>query len=174
MMRGMLLRVAFGLGCACSILALGCSKSAPAPGKSVGIEQLCNEPDGSRVRVNGYVRYRRGLMSFCSTYGGHKTCDLQLNASGEAPPDFNIMKPQTGPEPISAKLSVPVGDNPGEMADLPEKFSASDIKLHLPGGVVAGDGGKVTVDGKLSVIPPDPSKPNAPKACFVNVEWAAP
>jgi hypothetical protein len=167
-------RIAPLLFAACSLLVFGCSKSAPPAGKSVALERLCDEPDGSRVRVSGYVRYRRGLLSFCSTFGGHKTCDLQLNASGEAPPDFDIMKPRTGPEPISAKLSVPVGDNPGEMADLPEKFAASDIQLHLPGGAIAPEGGKVTIDGKLSVIPPDPSKPNAPKSCFVNVEWASP
>ena len=74
--------------------ALGaCSKSAPPPGKVVAIENLCNEADASRVRITGYIRYRRGLMSFCSSYGGKQTCDLALYAGPEKPPDFNIMRP---------------------------------------------------------------------------------
>ena len=151
----------------------GCSKSAPTPGKAVAIEQVCNEPDHGRVRLTGYVRYRREMLSFCSTFGGHKTCDLNLNASAEAPPDFDLLHPAKGPEPVSARLSVPVGNQPGEMDDLPDKFKTSDIKVHLPGGALAGDGSKVTIDGVVSVVPGDPKAPAAPKSCFVTLEWAA-
>lgn len=150
----------------------GCSKSAPSAGKAVAIEQVCNEPDGGRVRLTGFVRYRRDMLSFCSSFGGHKTCDLALNASAEAPPDFDVLHPAKGPEPVSARLSVPVGDRPGEMDDLPDKFKASDIKLRLPNGALAGDGSKVTIDGVVSVIPSDPKAPAAPKSCFVTLEWA--
>jgi hypothetical protein len=162
------------LCCVFVISALGCSKSAPPAGKVVTAEQVCNEADGSRVRLTGYLRYRRGLLSFCSSYGGHKTCDLALYASAVAPPDFNVMRPQTGPEPVNTRLSVPVGTQPGEMDDLPEKFQASDVHLHLPNNGVATESSRVTIDGKLSVIPGDPTKPSAPKACYVNVEWAMP
>ena len=151
----------------------GCSKSAPAPGKVVALDQVCNEADGGRVRLTGYVRYRREMLNFCSTFGGHKTCDLQLNATADAPPDFDLLHPQKGPEPVSARLSVPVGDHPGEMEDLPEKFKTSDIKVHLPNNAVAGDGSKITIDGVVSVIPTDPKAPAAPKSCFVTLEWAA-
>jgi|GEM_PF-6359218 len=152
---------------------LGCSKSAPAPGKVVNIVDVCNEPDATRVRLTGFLRYRRGLMSFCSSYGGHKTCDLELHESAEPPPDFDIMRPRTGPEPVTAQLSVPVGDRPGEMDDLPKKFKDSDVKLHLPSGASALEGSHIVVDGKLSVIPADPKSPTAPKSCFVTVEWAS-
>jgi hypothetical protein len=154
------------------VLALGCSKSAPSPGKAVSVGEVCNEPDKSSVRLDGYVRYRRGLMSFCSNYGGHKTCDLELHEKAERPPAFDIMKPSTGPAPVTAKLSVPVGDGPGEMDDLPEKFKDSDIKLHLPQGAVAAEGARVLIDGIVTVIPGDPKTPNAPKTCFVTVKWA--
>jgi len=83
------------------------------------------------------------------------------------------MKPRTGPDPVTAKLSIPVGDRAGEMDDLPEKFKDSDIKLHLPSGANAAEGSHLVVDGTLSVIPGDPKTPNAPKACFVTVEWAS-
>lgn len=152
---------------------VGCSKSAPEPGKEVKIADVCNEPDASRVRLVGYLRYRRGLMSFCSSYGGHKTCDLELHESGEKPADFDIMKPRTGPEPVTAKLSVPVGDGPGEMDDLPKKFKDSDIRLHLKSGANAVEGSHIIIDGKLSVIPGDPKTPGAAKACYVTVEWAS-
>jgi hypothetical protein len=152
------------------LLVLACSKSQPAAGKAVAFEQVCNEADGSRVRLTGYLRYRRSLMSFCSTYGGHKTCDLELYRDATKPPDYDIMHPATGPEPVLAKLSVPVGKQPGEMDDLPSKFSEADIKLHLPSDAIAAEGGKVTVDGKVSVIP----SASGPKQCFVTVEWAAP
>jgi len=149
-----------------------CNKSAPPPGKLVALDQVCNEADGGRVRLSGYLRYRRELLSFCSTFGGHKTCDLQLYAAAAPPPEFDIMHPATGPEPISAKLSVPVGKQPGEMDELPDKFVAGDIRLHLPNAAVAPEGGKVTIDGALSVVPGDAKQPNAPKSCFVNVDWA--
>ena len=41
------------------------------------------------------------------------------------------------------------------MSELPEKFSANNIHLHLPNGAVAGDGTRITVDGSLSVVPSD-------------------
>lgn len=151
-------------------LVPGCSKSQPAAGKAVSFEQVCGEADGSRVRLTGYLRYRRSLMSFCSTYGGHKTCDLELYRDAAKPPDYDIMHPATGPEPVLAKLSVPVGKQPGEMDDLPDKFSETDIKLHLPNDAIAPEGGKVTVDGKVSVIP----GANGSNSCFVTLEWAAP
>lgn len=155
----------------CSLLGLcACSKSAPAPGRVVTAEQVCSEADGSRVRLSGYLRYRRGLLSFCSSYGGHKTCDLELYQDAAKPADFDIMHPATGPAPLSTKLSVPVGKQPGEMDELPEKFSASDIHLYLPNDGVATESSHITVDGKLSVVPGDAKT----KACFVTVEWAAP
>jgi hypothetical protein len=59
-------------------VSAACSKSAPPPGKSVALDQVCDEPAGGHVRLTGYVRYRREMLSFCSSFGGHKTCDLQL------------------------------------------------------------------------------------------------
>ena len=151
---------------------VACSKSAPPPGQVVAIDQVCKGADGSRVRLTGYLRYRRGLLSFCSNYGGHKTCDLALYQDAAKPPDYDIMHPAKGPEPVQAKLSVPVGKQPGEMDELPEKFTAADIKVHLPNDAVAAEGGHVTVDGKLSVVPGDPKNPSWPGSCFVNVDWA--
>ena len=156
---------------ACSV---GCSKSQPPAGKAVAFDQVCSGADASRVRLTGYLRYRRSLLSFCSNFGGHKTCDLELYQAATPPPDFDIMHPATGPEPALVKLSVPVGKQPGEMDELPEKFTASDIHLHLPNDAVAAEGAHVSVDGTLSVIPSDPKTPSAPKACFVNVDWATP
>jgi hypothetical protein len=92
----------------------------------------------------------------------------------EAPPDFDIMRPRTAPEPIFTKLSVHVGSDPGDMDALPEKFSASDVKVHIKQGektVEGGEGAKVTVDGTVSVVP---GVQNVPRSCFVNVDWASP
>jgi hypothetical protein len=154
-------------------VSAGCSKSAPPPGKVVALDQVCNEPDGGHVRLTGYLRYPRAMLSFCSTFGGHKTCDLQLNDSEEAPPDFDLLRQQKDSLPVIARLSVPVGDHAGEMDDIATKFKTSDIKVHLPNGALAGDGSKVTIDGVVSVIPTDPKAPAAPKSCFVTLEWAA-
>lgn len=153
-----------------ALLVAACAASAPDPGKVVAIERLCDEPDDTRVRLTGWLRYRRGLMSFCQTFGGRETCDLALYATAEAPTDFDVMRPQTGPEPAHARLSVPVGGSPGQMDDLPERFLPSDVKLRLEGGGVATEGTRVTIDGKLSVIPGG----DAPKSCYVDVEWAQP
>jgi hypothetical protein len=167
------MRSAIALIAFIGLALLGCSKSAPAPGKVVKIGEVCNEADASRVRLTGHLRYRRGLMSLCSSFGGHETCDLELYESAERPADFDIMRPRTGPEPVAAKLSVPVGSRPGEMDPLPKKFKESDIQLHLDSAANATDGSRVTIDGKLSVIPRDPKTPNAPRSCFVTVEWVS-
>ena len=148
---------------------VACHKSAPAPGKVVALASVCNEPDGSRVRVSGYVRYERSMLSFCSNFGGHKTCDLELYETAAAPADFDVLTPQKGPAPTTAKLSVSIGREPGQMDELPEKFSAAEIKLHLPNDALAGDGAHATLDGTLSVIPG-----STPKSCFINVDWATP
>ena len=153
--------------------SLGCSKSAPPPGKAVKIAEVCGESDESRVRLEGFLRYRRGLMSFCSSYGGHKTCDLDLYESSARPPDFNIMRPRTGPEPVKVKLSVPVGDRAGEMDDLPKEFKDSDVRVHLQSGANAVEGSHVIIDGTVKVIPADPKSPSAPKTCYVTVEWVS-
>lgn len=58
------------------------------------------------------------------------------------------------------------------MADLPEKFQPSDVRLHLPGGATAAEGTRITIDGKLSVIPGDPKAPDDPKSCFITVDWS--
>ena len=156
-------------------LPLGCSKSPPPAGKVVGIENICNEADGARVRVTGHVRYPRAILSFCSSFGGTKTCDLELHATAEKPPDVNLLRPRTGPEPVRVRLSVPVGTNPGEMKELPKKFTEADVVLHLPDKATATDGTRVTVDGTLSVIPQDPTADaGAAKRCYVKVEWARP
>lgn len=148
-----------------------CPASPPPPGKAVAIEGLCEHQDGSRVRLSGTLRYRRGLMSFCSTFHGAQSCDLALLVDTAAPPDFNVLHPNTGPAPVQAKLSVPVGGAPGRMDSIPERFKPADIQLHLEGGGTATDGDRVTIDGKLSVIP---SAEAGPKSCFVYVDWASP
>jgi hypothetical protein len=163
--------VALLLALGASDALIGCSKSAPEPGKPVKIGDVCSQPDKSRVRLTGYLRYRRGLLSFCSTYGGRTTCDLELYEDGARPPNFDITRPRTGPEPVTAKLSVPVGDRTGEMNELPKNFKEADIALHLKSGANATEGSHITIDGTLSVVPGDPSKPSAPKSCFVSVEW---
>lgn len=152
---------------------MDCSKSAPEPGKLVKIGEVCNEADASRVRLTGYLRYRRGLTSPCSNFGGHETCELELHESGERPQDFDIMRPRTGPEPVTAKLSVPVGSRTGEMDALPKNFRGADIKLHLKSGGNATEAAHITIDGTVSVIPGDPKAPSAPKRCFVTVEWVS-
>jgi hypothetical protein len=161
------------LALSCLVLLAGCQKSAPAPGKVVNIGGLCGEADGTRVRLTGYVRYPRGMFGSCDTFSGQKTCELALYASPEAPPDFNIFKPEKGPEPVHARIDVPVGDGPGQMKELPDKFTAADVSLHLPDNAAASEGGHVTIDGKLSVVPTDPkATPKAAPSCFVTVEWA--
>jgi len=153
---------------AAAACVIACAKSAPDPGKAVAIDNVCNGEDGSRVRLVGHLRYPRGLMSFCQTIGSKTSCDMSLYTTPEKPADFNIMSPRKGPEPLHARLSVPVGEAPGEMNDLPKKFKESDVVLHLPDKKTASDGTRITVDGKLSVIPG-----TNPKSCFVYVEWAS-
>lgn len=148
----------------------------PQPGMPVSVADLCDQPDDSRVRLDGYLRYRRGLLSFCSETDGKATsCDLALYADATRPQDFNVLgPPRTGPEPPQARLTVPVGDGAGRMKDLPERFKPSDVQLHLEGGGTATDGDRVVIDGKLRVIPAMPGEESKPKLCFVYVDWAKP
>jgi hypothetical protein len=151
---------------------VACTPSPPTPGKPVAIGEVCDQPDGSRVRLTGYLRYRRGLMSFCSTFSGRETCDLALYEDATTPPDFDILHPATGPEPVQAKLDVAVGGGPGRIDAIPREFKPSDIQLHLADGAKVSDGAHVTVDGELSVIPPSPGAAPAAKSCYLKVDWA--
>jgi hypothetical protein len=151
----------------------GCSRRPPAPGQPIEVDQACNQADGSRVRMTGHLRYRRQLLSFCSDVGGPVTCDLDLYATADRPADWNVLTPG-GPSPAHASLSVRVGRHPGEMVELPRKFSAADVKLHLPDGQSAGDGARVTIDGRVSIVPTATRTPAAPALCFVTVDWAIP
>lgn len=83
------------------------------------------------------------------------------------------MRPQKGPEPPQLRISVRTGDNPGEMDQLPKKFKDSDVVVHLPNDGKAGEGSRITIDGKLKVIPGD-AKAGAGKSCYLAVEWATP
>ena len=145
----------------------------PAPGTSVPIARLCDQPDDSRVRLDGYIRYRRGLLSFCRSTDGKTTdCDLALYADAAPPADFNVMSPpRTAPEPLHARLTLKIGNSPGQMDDLPERFSASDVKLHVEGGKTVGEGARVHIDGEVHIIPAAPEA-NLPKSCYVTVDWA--
>jgi hypothetical protein len=152
-----------------------CAPTAPAAGKPTPVASVCDQPDGSRVRLDGYLRYRRGLLSFCHERNGATTdCDLALYADAARPADFDVLAPPpAGPDPVQAALTLKIGKSPSQMEDIPERFSAADIKVHLDGGSVAGDGGHVVVDGKLSVIPQSPGQAG-PKQCYVTVDWAKP
>lgn len=157
-------------------LLASCAATAPEPGKPTTVAAVCDQPDGSRVRLEGYIRYRRGLLSFCHATNGQTTdCDMALYADATPPADFNVMAPPpTGPEPAHARLTLKIGQSPGRMDDIPDHFSASDIKVHLDGGTTAGEGAHVRIDGKVSIIPPTPGELASSKSCWVDVDWAAP
>jgi hypothetical protein len=78
------------------------------------------------------------------------------------------MKPQQGPALPHIRISVPVGDSPGEMKELPEKFSAKDVVVNLAGGGSASEGTKITIDGVLRT----PASSLKEKPCWVKVDWA--
>jgi hypothetical protein len=157
-----------------AVVVAACAPTAPEPGRPTTVARVCDQPDGSRVRLTGYLRYRRGMMSFCSTLNGHQTCDLALYEGAATPPDFDIMAPPAGPEAPNAKLSVSVGGEPGQVDAIPRRFTAEDVQMHLDGGTRVSDGGHVVIDGKLSVIPQAPGQPPGPRQCFVTVDWAKP
>ena len=162
------------LAAAAVVLLAACTVSPPAPGKAIAIAELCDQPDESRVRLDGWLRYPRGLLSFCREQNGKAVdCDLSLYADAARPPDFNIMAPPpTAPEPVTAKLTLKIGKSPGRMDDLPERFQGSDVKLHLEGDKTAGEGARVVIDGVLHIVPAAPEV-NVPKQCYVTVDWAS-
>lgn len=176
--------VAVVLACA-ALLVPACGKAAkkaPPPGKPTTVETLCAEADESDVRITGYFRYPRSMSGFfCETRDGHKVCDMSLYATGGDPPnnDVSDILAAEPPAPIAhVTLKVPVGGQPGEMKGLPARFSTDDVLLHLAGGAKIGEGGKVTLDGKLGVWE-DAADPKVPgskpsRHCWVNVAWATP
>lgn len=156
---------------ACTLAACG----PPPAGTPATIDRVCDQPDDSRVRLDGHLRYRRGLLSFCETVNGKTTtCDMALYADAAKPADFNVMAPPTpGPEPLNARLTVRIGSGPGQMDDIPDRFTGRDIRLHLEGGTTATDGDRVVVDGKVNIIPTSPDGAS-PKSCYITVDWAKP
>lgn len=157
---------------ACAGLA---SCGPPPAGTPTPVASACDAADGSRVRLEGYLRYQRGLLSFCHATNGQTTdCDLAIYADPAKPADFNVMAPPPpGPEPVNTRLTLRIGSSPGQMDDIPDRFTASDIKVHLEGGGTATDGSGVIVDGKLHIVPASPDGAS-PKSCWVDVDWAKP
>ncbi len=156
------------------LLILGvaaCSASAPPPGAPVAVARACDQPDGARVRLTGYLRYPRGLLSFCRTVGGKESCDLALYADATRPQDFEIARAPAAPEPAAVTLAVSIGDAPGQMRRLPERYRASDVKLHLEGGSTATEGSRIMIDGPVTVTPADLVN-GSPRTCYVTVGWA--
>jgi hypothetical protein len=155
------------------LLGLGaCAKSPPPGGRVVTLDKACDEPSETDVRITGWFRYPRTMMGFCSSYGGKKTCDMSLYGDPEPPPPRDILHPTKDQRP-RLKLSVPVGDDPGEMAPLPKSYSDADVILHLAGDRKAGEGSKVTVLGKIKVVE-SAAQGDAPatKTCWLDVAWA--
>jgi hypothetical protein len=156
------------------LLLTACSKSPPPPGEDVTVETACDRPDETQIKVKGTFRYPRKLMGFCSTHGGKQSCDMALYASPEKPQDYDVMRPQAEVVELPhLRLSVPVGDAPGEMGALPKSFSDSDVALKLANDTRASDGSEVTLLGKIRVIEGTfEGKPT--KTCWLDVAWATP
>jgi hypothetical protein len=166
-MRGSLLAVLALL----SSVSLACSKARPPRGKPVSLAAVCDEPDGSRVRLRGYLRYVRGLTDPCSTNAGRRRCALELHESSQRPPD-----PDDAPSPPfvsskAVKLSFGVGEGPAEMYNLPSNFTGIGVVVHLESGANALDGSNVTVDGVVTKQAPASPSFEGAKSCLVTVDW---
>lgn len=155
------------LAFACSVAA--CSKTQPPPGKPVGLEVVCKEPDQSRVQLHGYLRYARGLSNPCSTVAGQRTCTLELHETSQPPEGIGGGANATP----TVKLAIRVGDGPAEMYELPNNFDGIGVAVHLQSGANAVDGSHVTVDGVVTTAPAGAGQTDGSKGCFVNVDWVA-
>ena len=156
------------------LLAAACSKSPPPRGADVTVETACDQPDETQIRVTGTLRYPRKMMGFCSTHGGKQSCDMALYASTETPQPYDVMRPKHEVVTLPhLRLSVPVGDAPGEMAALPKSFTDSDVVLYLADVTRASEGSKVALQGKIRVIE-GTVEGQTTKTCWLDVAWATP
>ncbi len=146
-----------------------CSK-APPPGKPVSIAAVCDEPMQSRVRLQGFLRFVRGWNDPCSTTeAGLRRCTLELRESNERPPE----DPSASPSAPSAnvRLSLPVGDGPAAMNNLPSNFTGIGVVVHLESGANAVEGSYITIDGVVTNHSQTTHSPDAAGRCSVDVDW---
>lgn len=160
------------------VVAAGCgakAKRRPPPGKAATFDTVCAEPAGTAVQLTGYFRYTRSMSGFFCVGSDTKSCQMSLYETGGEPPSNDIsdvLRPEPLPEIRNIMVDVPVGGRPGEMSALPKKFSADQVHLHLGGGGVADEGGKVTVDAVVKGS--EDATPNGARlGCWLDVTWAS-
>lgn len=120
---------AAGIACIAFVVA---ACSSPHPGKTATFANVCDKAnEGERVTIDGYVGLLGSVM-LCSD-----TCSLDLYPTSKV----------GGMGGIS--FSVQVGTGKSQMAELPDHYSESDVKIETSDGTVVSTGGKVRVTGEV-------------------------
>lgn len=124
--------------CAASMLC-GCK---PEQGEAVPITQLFTDAKlhGKYATVTGTLGISTGIMGSTSCKAGHCTLELRVPEPGWKPPGGGL---------ASIDIEVSVGSGENEMAELPAKYSKTDVKVKAMGGKVIAYGERVKVSGKL-------------------------
>jgi hypothetical protein len=120
----------------------GCT---PELGESTPATKLFTDAklSGKYVTVTAVLGVSGGIMGSTSCSKGR--CDLEIS-----PPDAG-WKPPKGVT-STAKASFSVGSGENEMAELPDKYAKSDVKVKAMGGKVLKVGDKVKLSGNLHCL----------------------
>jgi hypothetical protein len=120
------------------VLAAACSKEKPQSGEPVTFQTFCDarydptmvkgESVMQRVTIEGYLRPQK-MFTLCSN-----TCSLDLYS-------------EPGGKGERITVSLLVGDDENQMAELPKEYSDKDIKIKTNGGRVVGVDAKVRLTG---------------------------
>ncbi|MFT3774653.1 MAG: hypothetical protein QM820_55590 [Minicystis sp.] len=123
-------------------LAAMLSGCTPEQGQAVPITQLFTDAKlhGKHAAVTGTLGISTGIMGSTSCKAGR--CKLQLGV-----PDPGWKPPKDTVGTVTIEVSTGSGEN--EMAELPEKYAKTDVKVKAMGGKVIAFGERVKVSGKL-------------------------
>ena len=112
------------------LLLVSCGQEAPTVGVDQSFATACDEAnDGTRIALEGFLRLP-------DSFTGDQSVVLRLYETDTF-----------SGTPIG--VTVPLGTEANQMADVPVSYSDSDLLVYLNNGQTAAYGAKVKVSGKM-------------------------
>ena len=130
-------------------LAFGCGKSPVA----VEIKDVCSQPEGANVVIQGYISLPQLINTIQKTRGGRiEAVGLQLYVMNKAD--------ATGDSVKTTFWTSDKGE-PNRIKPLPKSFTWNDLLVYTDDGKQIGAGRIVKVTGEV--------KPDAKSKCEINI-----
>lgn len=112
------------------LLLVSCSQEPPTVGVDQSFATACDEAnEGTRIALQGFLRLP-------DSFTGDESVVLRLYETDAF-------------DGVPVGVTVPIGTEANQMADVPISYSDNDLEIHLNDGQTAGFGTPVKVSGRV-------------------------